>query len=508
MATPKKLYPAELHRRRQVLMAALAVLACAVIFLQTRIDPGRKEYHDKENVANTVESVKGLNNEFLLLPLLGFREAAAGLLWVRCDEFFHSGDYDAILPLVRLITWLDPHADNVYVTGAWHLSYNFTDANERSDRRYIPPAMGLLNEGIANNQNIFDIKFEKGWQSYDKIKDYDAAEHAFADAIAGPDKNGMFHGAKDADNEGFYPYAAPLKVMHMLAHTYERRGRVPEAIQAWDAALARSNKLLSEKPNDYSSKSMRDAELHNRSQALQRYYDRYTATNHDHNNPTKFPAIYAGSAVATGKQEPFDVAFKPYIRVKRPRVFEIGGRVNLTDGGRIEVRITDWNYKDKPLDSTLRALAPPDLSQTILIDSIAIKKASFMREMDMSRDPKMYSFSDPENLYKIVLTYNPRTTAPHLQDFTGWSGEGITDANKDHVFVERSEFNKATKFVDGQDGEGPNWDGKTIPFGQFNQPLRVIRVTYKITREQILGNKPITDKDIVPNDNATTIQLR
>ena len=69
----------------------------------------------------------GLNNEFLLLPLLGFREAAAGLLWVRCDEFFHSGDYDAILPLVRLITWLDPHADNVYVTGAWHLDYNFTD---------------------------------------------------------------------------------------------------------------------------------------------------------------------------------------------------------------------------------------------------------------------------------------------------------------------------------------------------------------------------------------------
>ena len=35
------------------------------------------------------------------------------------------------------------------VTGAWHLSYNFTDSSERSDRRYIPPAMQFLREGIA-----------------------------------------------------------------------------------------------------------------------------------------------------------------------------------------------------------------------------------------------------------------------------------------------------------------------------------------------------------------------
>ena len=65
--------------------------------------------------------------------------------------------------------------------------------------------------------------------------------------------------------------------------------------------------------------------------------------------------------------------------------------------------------------------------QTILIDSISIRKSTFSREMDMSRDPKMYSFSNKDGLYKIVLTFNARTTSPHIQDFSGWSGEGLTE---------------------------------------------------------------------------------
>src|SRR5579871_2289589 len=172
----KRYPPDAIARSRKLLPAVIVLLALAIVF-QALIDPQAREYHKGE--AGLAETGTGLNNEFLILPLLGFREAAAGLLWVRADEFFHSGDYDAILPLVRLITWLDPHADNVYTTGAWHLAYNFTDANERSDRRYIAPAEALLDEGIANNPHISDIKFEKGWEEYDKVKNFAVAEEAF-----------------------------------------------------------------------------------------------------------------------------------------------------------------------------------------------------------------------------------------------------------------------------------------------------------------------------------------
>ena len=66
--------------------------------MQAVLDPTVKKIHKAEQGIATVSG--GLNNEFMLLPLLGFREAAAGLLWVRCDEFFHSGDYDAILTVL------------------------------------------------------------------------------------------------------------------------------------------------------------------------------------------------------------------------------------------------------------------------------------------------------------------------------------------------------------------------------------------------------------------------
>jgi hypothetical protein len=69
---------------------------------------------------------------------------------VRSDSFFHSGNYDAILPCIRLITWLDPTGWTPTRTGAWHLMYNFTDTDQRSDRRYLPAGLSLLREGIAN----------------------------------------------------------------------------------------------------------------------------------------------------------------------------------------------------------------------------------------------------------------------------------------------------------------------------------------------------------------------
>jgi hypothetical protein len=77
--------------------------------------------------------------EYSLGAISGFRQVIAGLLWVRADSFFHQGNYDAILPLIRIITWMDPNFLDVYATGTWHLTYNFTDEEQRSDRRYLPP---------------------------------------------------------------------------------------------------------------------------------------------------------------------------------------------------------------------------------------------------------------------------------------------------------------------------------------------------------------------------------
>ncbi len=485
-------------KRRQKLLPALVVFAIGAAIVQARLDPQVKKIHEGE--VSVGQSATGLNNEFMLLPLLGFREAAAGLLWVRCDEFFHSGDYDAILPLVRMITWLDPHADNVYVTGAWHLAYNFTDSSERSDWRYIAPAQALLDEGIKNNMSIPDIKFEKGWQNYDKIKDYPVAEKAFQMAIDGPrgDGKAVMEGTDD------YPYAAPLKTLHILAHCYEREGRIPEALAEWKKARARTEAEMAVKAKtdpkniDYSSKQMLAAEVHNYDETLQRYYNRYTTGHHDYVNPSNTPDVVRPPKVSKDQTpRPWDVSLKTQIDVVRPHVLKISGTFNSLDGARVYVWISDWNYKAKGLGESLNTF-DVDQETTILHDSISVRGEKFSREMDMSKDPKMYAFASDS--YKIMMDYNVRTSSPHLLDRFGWNGEGLTDTQPGHVVMDSRPESMGTKMIEGQGGVGPVWDGAAIPFNQFSQPLRLIRVTYHVSRAQMEGKKPITDADIVPNE--------
>ncbi len=486
----KKLPPSTANRPKQVL-PILAVLYVVVMFLQSQIDPRVRELRQGEQQIGQASG--SLNGEFLLLPLLGFREAAAGLLWVRCDEFFHSGDYDAILPLVRLITWLDPHADNVYITGAWHLSYNFTDSNERSDRRYIIPSQELLKEGVRNNPRIPDINFEMGWQNYDKIKDYVAAQEAFTNAINTP----PWKGSDD------YPYGAPLKTLHILAHTFAKQGRIPDALEEWQKALTRSTEQLNRDPKSFTFKSLHDTEINNTRMLMQRFHDRYT--DHDHDkavNPTTYPNVIAPPG-GVGAPRPWDVSLRVKMEGTRPKVFKVAGNMNIADGARVDIRITDWDYDDKEaarkvkVSNEVLEKFKVDEDQTILMDTVSVRKNKFEKEVDMSKDPRMYSFS--ADTYKATFTFNIRTTSPHIQDRHGYSGEGLTDT-KERILLDRRPEKMGTKLIEGQDGEGPVWDGKTVPWKQYGQPVRLVRVTYKLNRKQMLGQQSISDKDIIPND--------
>ena len=90
----------------------------------------------KNYSAHNVGVAPGLSIDQLLASVAGLREMVAGILWIESDEYFHTGQFDAILPVIRLLTWLDPRQIEVYSTGAWHIGYNFTDEQNRSDRRY------------------------------------------------------------------------------------------------------------------------------------------------------------------------------------------------------------------------------------------------------------------------------------------------------------------------------------------------------------------------------------
>ncbi|HSV72193.1 MAG TPA: hypothetical protein VLH79_00340 [Chthonomonadales bacterium] len=469
--------------RRRLLLAIVPLFA-AVVMLQARQNPVIREMRGRERTP-----LIGLSTEFILGPMLGLGQAVAGLLWVRADEFFHEGDYDAILPLVRMITWLDPHQLDVYITGAWHLAYNFTDSGHRSDRRYIPPAQALLREGFHNNPTVYDIAFELGWQNSDKVRNFHEAEQWFREATV-----------RSTTDEQGRKQPPPMFTWHQLAHSLARQGLIDESIATWRHVLSLTDAQLKEArerndPQAWSLANVRANQLHNLTLTLKRKFSRFT---HEidfvvdgkqtksidmqtgrPSPPNAYLATRPNEGVPIGQPRlpalarEWETAFDARVTFPEPMVMEPRGDFAMGDGARVTIRLHDYDWRPTQLEEfTFRV----DQTQTIMIDQHSVRNYAWGRTIDMSRDPKMYSFTRPE--YFLVFEFDPRGTSPFIQDRTGWCGEGMTDRR--FLVVKRQ--------------SNPN-----------SPPVRLIRKVFRLTRDHILNGAPVTDADIVPNADYSRI---
>ncbi|MBC8101599.1 MAG: hypothetical protein H7Z41_03315 [Cytophagales bacterium] len=500
--------------QRGSLLAAAAFLAICVVVLQARIDPLRRQPAIEPPKLGKVGGSLGnagasLPFEYTLGALSGFRQVIAGLLWVRSDTFFHSGNYDAILPCIRLITWLDPNWLDPYATGAWHMMYNFTDTDQRSDRRYLPAGLALLKEGIDNNSGQYDMYKEMGWNNYDKIKNFSEAAKYY--------KLGM-ENDKDFDI---------TQIEHALAHSYEKSGQTELAIATWEDAVKRHKAIVDDPKATPDAKARNQQGYENSRRNLfitrVRQYHRKTQT-----------------------QPPVDVQFSAQVVRVRPKVLEISGQWNLigskaydptdankpnefgkgmlsvgpVDGARVDVRLQDAGYQmpaptefnfDVDSDLTIMqdalstrggktvkaggiyvwrkqeggsltpdqnkaqiyafdpkdganpgiplakalaggaALSPAGQQQLATAAKVSFAElrgdsakiadltkqgysvatsdrsilGKFKREIDMSKDPKMYGFKSDK--YELILSINPASAPDFVQDRIGLMGEGWTD---------------------------------------------------------------------------------
>lgn len=499
--------------KRGMLIASAAALLGVSALLQNQLDrPDMRRQKAIEPTNPKVFSPIGRSGaalpfEYSLGAISGFRQVVAGLLWVRADSFFHQGNYDAILPLIRIITWMDPNFLDVYATGAWHLTYNFTDEEQRSDRRYLPAGRALLNEMIQNNPDLWDGYKEAGWLNFDKIKDFDEAVRYYQEAMH----------KKDVDL---------TQVGHLLAHSLEKSGRVDDATRMWAQVIKDHEAALADPKTLEENKGRVQMGLWSAQKNLAMIKVRQAARLGD----TKVPV---------------DAQFQVTVTRIRPKVIEVTGRMNLlgaknfderiwgpVDGARVDIRLEDQGYKmpdareftfevdpdltimqdsvsvrggtdirrgavfivggslspqanlrgvyavetrdlpkglGVPLSQALAGAAPlsadakSDLAyialprearaakgnaqtinalferlrrdQAMISDldkqgvHVALKDydslGKFKKTIDMSRDPRMYSFA--KDKYDLVVSFNPRIAPEMVQDRFGWSGEGMTD---------------------------------------------------------------------------------
>lgn len=396
--------------KRRASSLALGILTVSFIgqgLLQRTyiFDKWSKDFAGNTNLGN------GLNPDQMLFALAGFREMIAGILWVRADSFFDSGNYDAILPIIRLVTILDPHQIDVFATGMWHIGYNFTDEEQRSDRRYLPSALALGAEGANQNPDTYEMFFETGWMWYHKIDDnYDKSVKWFLDAQKRDD---MIAARKN-----------------LLGMAYQRNGEVEKGLAMYEDLYDKAKKEY-EKNKDYGSKQNYETIENNVDTMLVRMVQRGHVA-----------AQEKRSLVGYDVYPPHDVGFSVKASVIDPRVIRFEGTWNVRPvGTRIRVVLRDANYTanvdGKEIDITTPGglkwdfsndvnLDPPR-DRTFMQDQLFVRNRRFNRKVDMSKDPTMYPFTSDD--YVLEFYYNPRSAPPHIQDKFSWNGEGMTDSN-------------------------------------------------------------------------------
>ncbi|MFN8139389.1 MAG: hypothetical protein U0R49_06285 [Fimbriimonadales bacterium] len=358
----------------------------------------------KNYSSHKVGVAEGLSADQLLASMAGLREMVAGILWVQADEYFDSGQFDAVLPIIRLVTWLDPRQIEVYATGSWHIGYNFTDEQNRSDRRYVPIALKLLDDGVKQNADTYRLWHEYGWMYYHKVEDrFEKTAEYFGEAVKRPDvipalKSMVAHAAlKNGD---------PMKAVEVFWKLQQ------ENQKEWDATKSESMPQ-----GDNALRIRKDvAELNLNNLILRMTARGYFA---------KQRGDYDSMPYET--KPPVDLSFSFKIDVVQPRVLRVVGNWGIpTTGGRIRciLRDSDYNLNWDPAQSLD---FDKDRDHTFMQDSLYTQNGQFDRRIDMSRNPTMYPFK--ANKYIMEFYFSPRNAPNHIQDKIGWNGEGMTDKN-------------------------------------------------------------------------------
>jgi len=132
----------------------------------------------------------------LSLALLGgFRALVADLLWIAAHGAWEEKRWFTMRQDFEAVTMLQPHAMFFWDLASWHLAWNasyaaFTDPAEprlairlRNQRLWIQAGRELLERGIANNPDRFELYEKLGWMLKQKAQDTCGAADAALAAV-------------------------------------------------------------------------------------------------------------------------------------------------------------------------------------------------------------------------------------------------------------------------------------------------------------------------------------
>ena len=204
------LYTPRIHKA--LLIGTVCALFMVILILQQSINYSRV-------TEELVENIVILPGDFITGFIVGgFRGIAVDLLWLRLDEYWHQGMWFRVLPILRVITWLQPHFIEAWELGGWHLAYNMYVYAEGEPNRehYIEDGIAFLKQGLARNRNVYDLWFNIGWTYYHKLKSYDDGIRFFRGALR---------------------FEHPSYIDRLIAHAYRKSGDIESEAKEWKRCL-------------------------------------------------------------------------------------------------------------------------------------------------------------------------------------------------------------------------------------------------------------------------------
>ena len=210
-----------------ILLLILAIWLMNGFLLKQRSLFVPESHHNDEHASMT--PVRVMSSAFREV-----RVTLADLLWIKVDKYFHSSltpeEHEKIhpghpehlkgvhtvqhqqkssefMPLLKMVTDLDPQFIEAYRVGAWWL---WSRLNQ------IQPAIQLLQKGADNNPNHYEFNYDMGLLYFQKLNDYQAAKAQFIRA--------SLMKMDDRDK---------VNVLEYLAFSYERLNENAKAITVW-----------------------------------------------------------------------------------------------------------------------------------------------------------------------------------------------------------------------------------------------------------------------------------
>jgi len=173
-----------MNQRRKISIVAgacvvLSLAASALILRRT----------DQLRPQATAEDVLFLSSpKVLKRASLGYDGLLADIYWTRAVQYFggrhhnNAQSYDLLFPLLEITTHLDPQLVPAYQFGASFLAPPPPNGAGQPDR-----AIQLMEYGIQNNPDDWELYYDLGFVYYMNLKDYQKAAEAFAQGSKVPD---------------------------------------------------------------------------------------------------------------------------------------------------------------------------------------------------------------------------------------------------------------------------------------------------------------------------------